>query len=101
MNQWSISKENAMKSHTDLEQRRTGSNSTSAIVATLYVLGLASLLFLHNGTTVVSSATAPAIATSAPAYLHAPTSDPSLPSLEATLARLENAPADEAPAPTF
>ncbi len=92
-----------MKSPTELERRRTGYNTTGAVVATLYVLGLASLLFLHNGPNGVSSAVAPTapIVADAPAYLHAPTSDPSLPSLEATLSRLENAPADEAPAPTF
>ena len=92
-----------MKTTTELDRRRAG-NTTGAVVATLYVLGLASLLFLHNEPNVVSSAIAPAaptVVSSATAYLHAPTSDPSLPSLEATLSRLENAPVDETPAPTF
>jgi hypothetical protein len=84
-------------------------NSVRAFVATLCVLGLASLMWLHSGTmgelsdsaTTVPPAAADAADTQHNAYLHAPTGDPSLPSLEATFAHKDAAPTGEPAAPTF
>jgi hypothetical protein len=82
-------------------------NSQRAIVATLYVLGLASLMWLHSGRSVSDESSAvpapdqPASVAATSSYLHAPTSDPSLPSLEATFSRSDVEPADKAQAPTF
>ncbi len=84
-------------------------NSRRAVVATLYVLGLASLMWLYTGKT-VDLGGGPAVATAPDQpvpvvagndYLHAPTSDPSLPSLEASLSRSDTEPADKPQAPTF
>ena len=95
-----------MRRHHDLD--RDGSlraNSARAVVATMCVLGLATLVWMHVGEStgfgeMPTIGAVPATAKSS-AYLHAPTSDPSLPSLEATFSGMNVAPADEAPAPTF
>lgn len=84
-------------------------NSVRALVATLCVLGLASFMWLHSGTMGEISDNAVAVPPAAEnaadaqrnAYLHAPTSDPSLPSLEATFANRDAAPSGEPAAPTF
>ena len=78
--------------------------SARAVVATLCVLGLASLMWLHSGPT---GGLADALAEASPnagattGSLHAPTSDPSLPSLDATMSRKDLEPADAPAAPTF
>jgi hypothetical protein len=96
-----------MKSRFDFDREGAATgNSVRTLVATLCVLGLVGLTFLHigDGGWFAAEATLPAtdgpVATSA-GSLHAPTSDPSLPSLEATFSRKDVTPADEAPAPTF
>ena len=84
-------------------------NSVRTLVATLCVLGLVGLTLLHMGdgggianrsAEATLPATAAPIANSA-SSLHAPTIDPSLPSLEATLSRKDVTLAEEAPASTF
>lgn len=84
-------------------------NSARAVVASLCVLGLATLVWMRIGA-IGEFAETPAagIASSVHTadvrpgdYLHAPTSDPSLPSLDATFSAKDVTPADEAPAPTF
>jgi hypothetical protein len=74
-----------------------------AIVASLCVLGLASLMWFHSGAiaTTDEPAAAPPAAAPDTGSLRAPTTDPSLPSLDATFARKDDAAADQAPAPTF
>jgi len=83
-----------------------------AVVATLCVLGLASLMWIHSSGAgvagdVSSEATTPDVQAAMAASfipsssLHAPTSDPSLPSLEATFSRKDVTPAETAQAPTF
>ena len=67
---------------------REGARTASAIrtaAASGCILGLAGLVWLHSEPAVtVASNTVPATpAAAAPAYLHAPTSDPSLPGLDA------------------
>lgn len=85
------------------------SNSRRALVAALFILGLTSLVWLHRQPAGVvldefgTNAATPTEATmpaSRQSYLHAPTSDPSLPSLEATFSRAQAAP-DDVAAPTF
>ena len=83
-------------------------NSVRTVIATLCVLGLVSLTLFHfdDGTGFASrTAKATSPETRGPVassdYLRAPTSDPSLPSLEATFPRNAVAPAYEAPTPTF
>jgi len=99
-----------MKSRFDFDRERaTTANYVRTLVATLCVLGLVGLTVLHMGdgggfSSWLAEATLPA--TDVPVMnsagsLHAPTSDPSLPSLEATFSRKDVTPADEAPAPTF
>ncbi len=94
-----------MRNHLDPNlESASASRSARAVVATLCVLGLASLMWLHSGpagglSDVLAEAPPPASATTG--SLHAPTSDPSLPSLEATLSRKDLEPADAPAAPTF
>ena len=86
------------------EQGATRANSVRAVVASLCVLGLASFMWLHSGVSIGPVEEAPPAAASAAPQtgsLHAPTTDPSLPSLEATFSRMNATPADEAQAPTF
>ena len=99
-----------MKTRFDLDQQgANGTNSVRAVVATICVLGLASLMWLHGpGTGGLNDnpARSPASAVLAstapnPGSLHAPTSDPSLPSLEATFSRKDFPAADDTSAPTF
>jgi hypothetical protein len=99
-----------MKTRFDLDQEGAqGTNSVRAVVATVCVLGLASFMWLHSGGAggfndeSAQSPTPAAMASTAPnpGSLHAPTSDPSLPSLEATFSRKDFSAADDPPAPTF
>jgi len=83
-------------------------SSIRALVATLCVLGLVGLTFFHfgDGGAFASRSVAPTVPqvdsrVVGPNFLHAPTSDPSLPSLEATFSRKDVTPAEDAPAPTF
>ena len=105
-------RENLMTTEIDRrlnEEGTVASNSARVMLATVCVLGLVALMFLHieppandrefrsegdTDTTVMPAAIAPP-------FLHAPTRDPSLPSLDATFSRTDVAPADEAMAPTF
>ena len=93
-----------MRNHFDLDPEGAREYGTArAIVASLCVLGLASLMWFHGGasTTADDNLMAVPAAVGDNASLHAPTTDPSLPSLEATFARKDDAAADPAPAPTF
>lgn len=94
-----------MRKHLDPNQEgASASRSARAVVATLCVLGLASLMWLHSGPSgslADALAEAPPPASGATGSLHAPTSDPSLPSLEATLSRPDAEPADAPAPPTF
>ena len=99
-----------MQTRFDIDrQGAVKANSVRAVVATLCVLGLASFMWLHSGTMGEladdAAAVPPAAANAADAprndYLHAPTSDPSLPSLEATFAHKDAGPSGEPAAPTF
>ena len=83
-------------------------NSVRTLVAALCVLGLVGLTLFHfddGGGFANRFAKATLPDTDGPVansgFLRAPTSDPSLPSLEATFPRKDITPADEAPAPTF
>ncbi|MFO1324607.1 MAG: hypothetical protein U1F15_11155 [Burkholderiales bacterium] len=100
-----VRQETDMASRYDFdEQGADRANSVRAVVATLCVLGLASIMWIHSGASVGPIDEAPpAAAPAAPqtGSLHAPTTDPSLPSLEATFSRTNATPADEAQAPTF
>lgn len=94
-----------MRNHLDPnDESPSATRSARAVLATLCVLGLASLMWLHSN---APGGVADAIAESAPppsgasGFLHAPTGDPSLPSLEATLSRTDLEPADTPAAPTF
>ena len=98
-----------MLSRFDLPEGARKANMVRAAVAMTCVLGLTSLMWLHSGlvggfgeltTPEIVGAT---MVTSLPdqLFLPAPTSDPSLPSLDSTFRRTDVAPADEAPAPTF
>ena len=98
--------------HTRFDIDREGAakaNSVRALVATLCVLGLASFMWVHSvpmgelsdNPAAVPPAAEQAADTQRNAYLHAPTSDPSLPSLEATFAHKEAGPSGEPVAPTF
>jgi hypothetical protein len=102
--------EDTMQTRFDIDREgAVKANSVRAFVATLCVLGLASFMWLHSGTmgeVSDSAATVPPAADNAAdtprnAYLHAPTSDPSLPSLEATFAHQDAGPSGEPAAPTF
>jgi hypothetical protein len=98
-----------MKSRFAFDRDSTAArNSIRTLVATLCVLGLVGLTLFHfddgggfanRFAKVAFPETNGPIADSG--FLHAPTSDPSLPSLEATFSRRDVTPADEAPAPTF
>ena len=98
-----------MKSRFDFDREGpVTTNSLRALVATLCVLGLVGLTLFHfddGGGFANRFAKATLPETDGPvansSFLHAPTSDPSLPSLEATFSRKDVTPADEAPAPTF
>lgn len=94
-----------MRNHLDPNQEGASARrSARAVVATLCVLGLASLMWLHSGPAgglADALAEAPSSASNSTGSLHAPTSDPSLPSLEATLSRPDAEPADAPAAPTF
>ena len=88
-----------MSNHRFDEERRRAeeSHAVQAVVATLFVLGLAGLLFLHaDGNKPMPFATP--LGTTSDDYLHAPTSDPSLPDVRAAM---RNAPDDAVQAPTF
>ena len=83
-------------------------NSVRTLVAALCVLGLVGLTLFHfddGGASASRFVKATLPETNGPVansdFLRAPTSDPSLPSLEATFSRRDITPADEAPAPTF
>ncbi|MFO1414100.1 MAG: hypothetical protein U1F10_09415 [Burkholderiales bacterium] len=69
-----------------------------AVVASLCVMGLASLMWVHSG--VPLQADEPSARAESADFLRAPTTDPSLPGLDATVNR-QDAAADPAPAPTF
>ena len=79
------------------------------VLSALCVLGLASLMWLHSGgaggfndeSTQFPAPAALASTAPSPGSLHAPTSDPSLPSLEATFSRKDFPVADDTSAPTF
>lgn len=99
-----------MKTRFDLDQQgANGTNSVRAVVATICVLGLASLMWLHSGGAgglnddPARAPVSAALVSTAPnpGSLHAPTSDPSLPSLEATFSRKDFPVADDSSAPTF
>lgn len=102
--------EDTMQTRFDIDREgAVKANSVRAFVAALCVLGLASFMWLHSGTmgdVSDNAATVPPAAentadTQRNAYLHAPTSDPSLPSLEATFAHRDAGPSGEPAAPTF
>jgi hypothetical protein len=102
--------EDTMQTRFDIDREgAVKANSVRAFVATLCVLGLASFMWLHSGTmgelSDNAAAVPPAAANAADEprndYLHAPTSDPSLPSLEATFAHKDAGPSGEPAAPTF
>jgi hypothetical protein len=79
----------------DLDRRAADeSRAVQAVIAVLFVLGVASLLIFHAD----RSDTALPFATTSDDYLHAPASDPSLPDVRAAM---RNAPDDVAQAPTF
>ena len=98
-----------MKSRFDFDlEGAAARNSVRTLVAALCVLGLVGLTLFHfddGGGFANRFAKATLPETNGPVansgFLHAPTSDPSLPSLEATFSRKDVTPADEAPAPTF
>ncbi|MBK9115197.1 MAG: hypothetical protein IPM22_06055 [Betaproteobacteria bacterium] len=94
-----------MRNHLDPNtEGASATRSARAVVATLCVLGLASLMWLHSGPSggpADALAEAPPPASATTGSLHAPTSDPSLPSLEATMSRNDVEPADAPAAPTF
>jgi hypothetical protein len=102
-------REHLMKSRFDFDRESAAArNSVRTLVAALCVLGLVGLTLFHisdDGRFATGHAEATQPATDGPVansgFLHAPTSDPSLPSLEATFSRKDVTPADEVPAPTF
>ena len=98
-----------MKSRLSFERERAAARgSVRTLVATLCVLGLVGLTLYHFddgggfanrfASATLTPADGPVVNSS---FLHAPTSDPSLPSLEATFSRKDVTPAAEAAAPTF
>lgn len=91
----------------DRKNSRTG-NSIRTVVAALCVIGLVCwLTLLHGGADgglgdEFAQATTPAgPVAETTSSLRAPTSDPSLPSLEATFSRTSAPPVEDPPAPTF
>jgi len=102
--------EDTMQTRFDIDREGAAkANSVRALVATLCVLGLASFMWVHSvpmgelsdNPAAVPPAAEQAADTQRNAYLHAPTSDPSLPSLEATFANRDAAPSGEPAVPTF
>jgi len=102
-------REDPMKSLFTVDRENAATrNSVRTLVAVLCVLGLVGLTVFHfeDGAGIgnpFAKAAAPAAAgpVADSRFLRAPTSDPSLPSLEATFSHKIVAPADEATAPTF
>ena len=98
-----------MKTRCDFDRESTvARNSVRTLVAALCVLGLVGLTLFHfddGGGFANRFAKATLPETDGPVansgFLHAPTSDPSLPSLEATFSRKDFSAADDTPAPTF
>lgn len=89
-----------MRNRFDIGQDgRPESRTVRAIVASLCVLGLASLMWVHSGIPGQPDESAMAIPADGSSFLRVPTTDPSLPSLDATFARKGDA--DAEPAPTF
>jgi len=85
------------KNRYDLDRRSAGeSQAVQAVVAALFVLGLASLLFLHADG--VPTSAAPLATSSNDSRRAPPTSDPSLPDVR-TLVREKDE--DDPQAPTF
>jgi hypothetical protein len=82
-----------------------GAKAMRAIVASLCVLGLASLMWVHSGSVGPVEERSPSIggtpAAAEQSSLRAPTTDASLPSLESVMTSQRDVPADAAQAPTF
>ncbi len=76
-------------------------NSARTIVATLCVLGLAGLMLFHTEPGNLFALDVPAVparpGNEAQAFLHAPTGDPSLPSLDSLRSQEAPTPAETAP----
>lgn len=110
-----------MNAHSEPNNSRPLGKSLGAVVATACVAGFVGLIWLnthmaadHTGSVttgptpfasleppIVDAAATASRTSSTTGYLHAPTSDPSLPSLEATFSKASvSADADE-PAPSF
>lgn len=70
-------------------------HAVQVVIATLFILGISGLLWMHS-----DPETRVPFATTHDDYLHAPSSDPSLPDLRATLRELDGKPEPEAP-PTY
>jgi hypothetical protein len=88
-----------MQSRTQLDAKGAATaNTLRTVIAAMFVLGITSLVWLHTAPADVHKDAAP-VATPQ-SFLHAPSGDPSLPSLEATFARMPASP-EEPPAPTF
>ncbi len=87
----------------DLDDARPRNyDAARAIVASLCVLGLASLMWFHGGASPVADESFTALPGAvADETLRAPTTDPSLPSLAETFARKDDADAPPEPVPTF
>jgi hypothetical protein len=73
--------------HFDARGAKTA-NSVRAVVAGLFVLGLTSLVWVHHDRQEPTTATA---ATTSNQFLHAPSTDPSLPDLRATMRQADTA----------
>jgi hypothetical protein len=99
-------REHVMKSRITVEGASTR-NAVRALVATLCVLGLVGLTlfgFDDGGFAnrfAGASLPEPTLSVENSGFLRAPTSDPSLPSLEGTFSRKDVTPVDAPPAPTF